>query len=120
MTEWKLRRDEREWPVKDAAELQQWANTGHVSPSDYIYNPTLEKWMYAREIAELSLPPDRRASSTGCSAAVACILLGVAAAVWAGMFGHTETQGCGMLLWVFAVALILGGVVAGVVALSRR
>jgi hypothetical protein len=54
MADWKVRRDKEEWPAPDAAMIRQWAELGKVLPSDYVYNPVLDKWMYAREVAEIS------------------------------------------------------------------
>jgi HEAT repeat. len=53
MAGWKLRRGDSEWPVESIAILQEWARSGRVNRSDYVFNPILEKWMYAEEVIEL-------------------------------------------------------------------
>lgn len=54
VSEWKLRRGNDEWPVGDVAMLRQWTEAGKVSPSDYVFNPILQKWVYANEVAEIN------------------------------------------------------------------
>jgi len=53
MADWKLRRGDSEWPIESIAMLQEWARSGRVSTSDYVFNPILEKWMYAEDLKEL-------------------------------------------------------------------
>lgn len=53
MTEWKMKRGDTEYPATSLAELRQWALKGNLVGSDYVFNPTLSKWMYARELEEL-------------------------------------------------------------------
>lgn len=53
MPDWKLRRGDSEWPIESIAMLQEWATSGRVTGSDYVFNPILEKWMYAEEVIEL-------------------------------------------------------------------
>ena len=54
MSEWKVRRGEQEWPADDAATLRAWAESGKIVGSDYVFNPILQKWVYASEIAEIN------------------------------------------------------------------
>lgn len=54
MSEWKVRRGDKEYPIADGATLIAWAKDGRVVPSDYIFNPILERWMYASEVGELA------------------------------------------------------------------
>jgi hypothetical protein len=54
MAEWKIRRGEDEFSAPDAATLQQWAASGNLAASDYVLNPILQQWMYARDLAELA------------------------------------------------------------------
>lgn len=49
----KLRRGETDFDVPNLATLVEWARAGRVAPTDYVYNPTLERWVYAREMGEL-------------------------------------------------------------------
>lgn len=53
MGEWRLRRGDQEFPLRDNEMLKEWAASGRVNPDDYVYNPLLEKWMYACDLAEL-------------------------------------------------------------------
>jgi hypothetical protein len=53
MAEWKVRRGDSELPVESVARLQEWARSGRLSSSDYIFNPILEKWMYAEDVLEI-------------------------------------------------------------------
>lgn len=54
MSEWKLKRGEEEWAVGTAATLKEWAGKGLIAQDDYVFNPILEKWVYARDVAEIS------------------------------------------------------------------
>ena len=54
MDQWKVRRGNDEFPVDGVETLKQWANLGRIAESDYIYNPILGRWMYARELAEIA------------------------------------------------------------------
>lgn len=68
MAEWRVRRGDSEWPVESVAMLQELARSGRVINSDYIFNPILQKWMYAQEVLELqaaitNLPSSRSTSS---------------------------------------------------------
>jgi hypothetical protein len=62
MAEWKLKRGEQEWPIRDAEMLREWASSGRLNPDDYVFNPVLAKWVYARDVAELAglMDPNRR------------------------------------------------------------
>ena len=53
-SEWKLRRGADEYPVGTVATLNDWTNAGRIAPTDYIFNPVLERWMYAIEVAEIA------------------------------------------------------------------
>lgn len=53
MSGYKMKRGETEYPVASLAELRQWALKGNLAPGDYVFNPTLGKWTYAREMEEL-------------------------------------------------------------------
>lgn len=53
MSEWRVRRGNEEWPTKGIEELQDWAKSGNVRPEDYVWNPILQKWLYAKDVAEL-------------------------------------------------------------------
>lgn len=52
--EWKVKRGDQEWLVPDSATLQVWAREKRVLPDDYVFNPVLQRWMYAREAGELA------------------------------------------------------------------
>lgn len=115
MAEWKIRRGEQEFTAPDTATLQQWAASGRVVGSDYVLNPTLQRWMYASEVAELSVavqPPRGKSAARGaCGLAIALFLF----AVMLGMFGMGES---------FAVLLGAGAfvfaIVAGVLYVLKR
>jgi len=53
--EWKVRKaDGQETPVRGGVEaLQEMAASGKLLAEHYVYNPVLEKWLYARDLAEL-------------------------------------------------------------------
>lgn len=51
---WMVRRGDEKFPVRGIAQLQEWARAGRILPSDYVFNPVLTRWMYARDAAELA------------------------------------------------------------------
>jgi hypothetical protein len=53
MTEWKIKRGDQEKSVDDAT-LQQQARDGRILEGDLVFHPLMQKWMYARELGELS------------------------------------------------------------------
>src|SRR4029079_6058419 len=55
MNAWKLKRDDGEWTMENDIELRAWARDGRIRPQDYLFNPTLAKWMYARDVEEVSV-----------------------------------------------------------------
>jgi hypothetical protein len=52
MDSWKVKRGNQEWTLAGPDELRAHAASGQLLPDDYVYNPILERWMYARELAE--------------------------------------------------------------------
>ena len=52
-SEWIVRIGDRDYPVDGLQQLQAWTAEGRVQPSDYVYHPTLERWLYAKEVEEL-------------------------------------------------------------------
>lgn len=79
MPEWKIKRGDSEFTAENDEALQLWAKEGRLVESDYVFNPTLQKWMYARETAELagafSLKAQRGNKNVGCSLGVLGLLL---------------------------------------------
>ena len=111
--EWKIKRDDREFMAPDTATLQLWAKEGHVVATDYVLNPTLDRWMYAREVAELAnhFAVNRQASRGSCGLAIALFLFAV-------MLGILElAPGIATLLGAGALAFV---VVAGVLYVSGK
>jgi hypothetical protein len=53
MSAWKLRRGNQESDL-DLATLLELARSGRVLSSDYVFNPVLMRWMYAKEVEELA------------------------------------------------------------------
>lgn len=77
MTSYKMKRGDKEYPAQSLAELRQWALKGNLVGSDYVFNPTLGKWTYAREMEELkaSFPASKNGNTLVAVGAV-LILLG--------------------------------------------
>lgn len=53
MAEWRIKRGDEQFVAPDLPTLQAWAKSQRVRPDDYVFNPTLQNWMYARDAAEL-------------------------------------------------------------------
>ena len=50
---WKIKRNEQETECSGVLALKELAAKGEISPEDYVFNPTLNQWSYARDTAEL-------------------------------------------------------------------
>jgi hypothetical protein len=50
---WKLKRGSEEIVIDSVATLKQWAAEGRIQREDYLYNPVLEQWLYAKETVEI-------------------------------------------------------------------
>ena len=53
MPEFQIRVGESTYVAKSVDELRQWWLQGRFDASAYVYHPVLEKWLYARDLAEL-------------------------------------------------------------------
>jgi hypothetical protein len=51
---WKVRRGTEKFPVRDETMLREWANTDRIRADDHVFNPVLEKWMYAPDVAQIA------------------------------------------------------------------
>jgi hypothetical protein len=100
---YRLRRDETDYDVPNLETLREWARAGRIAPTDYVYNPTLERWVYARELGELEgeLGALRRAESAKelNKAALACFIASLVTALWA--------PGLSGLLFLATVVLVI-------------
>lgn len=104
---WKTRAFGVEVEVTGPEHLRELAESGDIQPSDYVFNPVLQRWMYARDVEEIAdVLKDRRA--TKILARVGGLLAVLFAAVTIAMID-------GPLLF-FALAL-LGTVVIGVASM---
>jgi hypothetical protein len=52
-SEFWISQDGQQYPFPDIAMLQQWAEGGRVSDGSFVFDPRLQRWVRAREIAEL-------------------------------------------------------------------
>jgi hypothetical protein len=50
---WTVRIDDRDYPAENLQTLRSWAREGKLQQSHHVYNPTLQRWMYGREVEEL-------------------------------------------------------------------
>jgi hypothetical protein len=112
MAEWKIRRGDDEFTAPDTATLQRWVAEGRVVPTDYVLNPTLGRWMYVTEAAELSaahksVESAKRGASVNmtCGAAAAMFLLAVMFSMWNSSTGALIFGVLGIL---FAVVWLVG------------
>jgi hypothetical protein len=51
--DWKVRKGGDEFPCPDIPTLKQWADEGRILKEDYVFNPVLGQWLYARDVAEI-------------------------------------------------------------------
>jgi hypothetical protein len=54
MTAWKIRRGDEETEIASTDELRAMVRSGHLRKDQYVFNPVLNQWLYARDVAELS------------------------------------------------------------------
>ena len=53
MAEWQIKRGESQFAAPDLETLQAWARSGNIVQTDYVFNPVLQQWMYAKDLGEL-------------------------------------------------------------------
>jgi hypothetical protein len=53
MSGWAIKRGAREVPIPDEATLRKWADEGRFNPSDLIFHPDLQRWLYAQDVLEI-------------------------------------------------------------------
>lgn len=81
MSAWKIKRDDTEFTAPDVATLRKWAAQGRVLPTDYVHNPILNQWMYAKDAQELTAtfaarnPNRSSAASNSCGLAVVLFIV---------------------------------------------
>ena len=51
--EWKVRKGDEVFTCADISTLKRWAEEGRIQQEDYVFNPVLEQWLYARDVAEV-------------------------------------------------------------------
>lgn len=51
-------------PIPDEATLRKWADEGRFSPSDLIFHPDLQRWLYAQDVLEIRGAFQNAASAT--------------------------------------------------------
>lgn len=83
MSGWKMRRGDDEYPVESVDALRAWAAEGRIAADDYVYNPILDKWMYAKEVAEFGgvFHPGRTQAREGCGIGILLMIVGGVAGV---------------------------------------
>ncbi|HJP59242.1 MAG TPA: hypothetical protein VJ865_04570 [Gemmatimonadaceae bacterium] len=110
MSAWKIRRGSEESDLDDAR-LREWAVAGRIADADYVYNPTLERWMYAKDVAEIApLLRGKKASQQARSSCGLAILFAIVAAV-VGLFVNQTLAG---LVGLVALVVFIIAVVAAV------
>lgn len=60
-----IRQSGQEFRAPDATTLRAWADEGRIQQDSYVFHPVLNRWSYARELAELE--PVYKRSSTSIS-----------------------------------------------------
>lgn len=110
--EWKIRKGSDEFPCPDIPTLKQWAFEGRILKEDYIFNPVLGQWLYARDVAEIQ--PHFTRSQNQAQAqdfkriAIALAILGVLFLLLAPPFG-------GLLLLGSVVCVVIHHAKAGTI-----
>jgi hypothetical protein len=69
MSGWAIKRGAREVPIPDEATLRKWADEGRFSPSDLIFHPDLQRWLYAQDVLEIRAAFQKAAGATTAEAA---------------------------------------------------
>lgn len=106
MSEWKIRRGEQEFPVPSLPTLKTWTVAGRVQRDDYVFNPILDRWMFAHELPELA----------PIFASKAPAVAPVVVAQPRGRMGGISC-GCAVVLFLLTVLLATSGMEGGVIAL---
>lgn len=53
MPEYKVLKDGKEYKAPDIQILKRWLKERKIRPSDQVYHPVLQKWLYVKDMAEL-------------------------------------------------------------------
>jgi hypothetical protein len=53
-TDFLIRVGDQDFRAPDMATLREWAGERRIPPDTYIFHPLLQRWIYARELAELA------------------------------------------------------------------
>jgi hypothetical protein len=106
MDAWRLRNDSGESPVSGVAALCDLVREGKLKASDYVYNPTLDKWMYAADVLELRgafapAAPKRRMGNTEATAIGCAFIVAVAFVGWL----FIALLGSGLVIPVFGAII---------------
>jgi hypothetical protein len=123
MAGWMVRIDDKDYPAQSIDELRAWALAGRIQSGHYVYNPTLEKWLYARDVEELKpvmnaaqkTPTPSRLNKPMATWAIPVILLGLGAWVF-----WDQPNPFGIDQLTFAPMLLLAAVLITVIGFRRN
>lgn len=114
---WKIRRGETEYEVSGTPALVQYARSGRIAATDYVFNPTLNQWQIAKDVPELQGSLRAPSNPVGTPAQLGClgaVMLVAGPAIGGGLLNSLGLSVVGLALGVlFIVAAI-------VIALVRR
>ena len=51
--DWKLKQGSQETAIDGVATLKRWTTEGRIQRDDYVFNPVLGKWLYAKDTVEI-------------------------------------------------------------------
>jgi hypothetical protein len=74
-----IRQGEHEFRAPDIGTLRVWADEGRVYPDSYVFHPVLNRWSYARELAELEPAYQKRLNATHVASSYRQLVLWVGA-----------------------------------------
>lgn len=100
--EWIVKIGETEYKTNSIDELCQWYRTGRVRPEHYVFNPILQRWLYAREVEELRGATGAQGSYTPPAATA------------------KSKSGCGKLLLIAVVVILAFVAISGLVDYFSR
>jgi hypothetical protein len=100
-----IRQGKHEFRAPDIRTLRIWADEGRVYPDSYVFHPVLNRWSYARELAELEPAYQKRSTATQVAASYRQLVLWVGGQIVVSL--GALIFGRGLLSLLLAVALLV-------------
>lgn len=94
-TDWVVKVSEAEYRARSIDEVKEWYSERRISDENYVFHPILQKWMYVKDLEELSWLRDERQDAMKPSMASTSVHNGPIRVRTAEDSFLTRSRGCG-------------------------